>query len=178
MTVHAGPIVQLCIESDCKHPANIEISDATWSKVRDLHKSPLQSDKDEQDNIANSISLIEVDVFTSLAKHLTKDGNNAAEIFSGIELDNKLRNIKRYLGILLDKHLVTRHVLRNTIKLKSWAGLEKSALLLQSLDNSELYILKIVNRNLGNNPVIMPYRQNPPQVDDTIIRQHHPAANR
>lgn len=167
----AGPVVKLCIKLDCKQPAKVEISDGTWAKVKDLHKTPLQSDKDEQDNIANSISLIETDIFTTLAQHLTKDSGTANKIFSDISIDNKIRNIKRYLGILMDHHLVTRHVLRNTITLKSWAGIEKSALLLQSLDNSELYLIKITNSRLGTSPIIMPYREESSHSDNTVIKK-------
>ena len=120
---YAGPIVKLCTELDCKHPANIEITDSSWSVIKDLYKAPFQTDKDEQDNMASSIALIEQDIFMTLAEHHSTDKNTARvarKLFGQIEQDNRYRNIKNVLGVLLDKHLVTRHYLRNTITLKSW----------------------------------------------------------
>lgn len=171
---YAGPVVKLCTELDCKRPANIEITDSTWSVIKDLYKSPFQTDKDEQDNIASSIALIERDVFMTLAKHHSTDKNTAREarkLFAKIEPENRYRNIKSYLGILLDNHLVTRHYLRNTITLKSWAGIEKDALLLQSLGDSKRYLLKIIDIDLGQAPAIFPYKVNISGYDNNVIKK-------
>lgn len=176
----AGPIVKLCLELDCKHPAKIEISDSTWSKVKDLYKAQFQSNKDEQDNIANSIALIEKDVFTTLAQHQATANNitnlkdihrQARKTYYDIGIDNKHRNIKNYLALMLDKLLINRHFLRKTITLKSWAGIEKSAIVLQSLDNSQLYLLTIDDLNLGKTPVITSYNNNASTFDSTVIRK-------
>lgn len=171
---YAGPVVKLCTELDCKHPASIEITDSTWSAIKDLYKTPFQTDKDEQDNIASSIALIERDVFMTLAGHHSTDENTALQarqLFAQIESDNRYRNIKNYLGILLDNHLVTRHYLRNTITLKSWAGIEKEALLLQSLDDSKRYLLKIIDIDLGQAPAIFPYKENINRYDNKVIKK-------
>lgn len=176
---YAGPVVKLCTEHECKHPANIEITDSTWSAIKDLYKNPFQTDKDEQDNIASSIALIEKDVLKTLAehhlaKHHSADKNTAQQarqLFSQIDFHNRYRNIKNYLGVLLDNHLVTRHYLRNTITLKSWAGIEKDALLLQSLGDSKRYLLKIIDINLGQAPAIFPYKKNISTYDKKVIKK-------
>ena len=170
----AGPVVKICLELECKHPGQIEISDATWAIVKDLHAAPLQTDKDEQDNIINSISLIEKDIFTSLAEFTSNNKNVknlAREIYKDIGIDNKYRNLKNILAPLLDNHMITRHVLRNKITLKSWAGIEKQALLIQSLNNSQLYTVEYINSNLGSTVAIMPYKDKPTIENNTIIKQ-------
>jgi len=170
----AGPVIKLCLKFDCKQATQIEISDSTWAKVKALYKTPLQSDKDEQDNIVNSISLIERDIYTSLAEH--RFGNQkskalAYKLYKDTEIDNKYRNLKNILAPLLDRHLIKHHVLRNTITLKSWAGIEKDALLLQSLNNSHLYLLKIIDSNLGSTVAIMPYKNIDKDHDTTVIKK-------
>lgn len=179
-TAIAGPVIKLCLEFECKHPAQIEISDSTWAKVKDLYKTPFQSDKDEQDNIISSISLIEKDIYTSLAEFKAnneKPGKLAHKIYADIGIDNKYRNLKNILAPLLDHHLITQHFLRNTIKLKSWAGIEKNALLLQSLNDSQLYLLQIIASNLGNSVAIMPYSENNTTQDTTVIRKNSNTGN-
>ena len=164
----AAPVIKLCIEDTCKKPLNIKINDATWAKVKDLYNTPFSNDKDEQDNIASSISLIESDVYQTLAtapentkaerkneRELIKE--KAEDLFSRNTTKNNYKNIKSYIGILLDSYLVTRHFMRKTINQKSWSGLTNTGILLQSLGNSQLYILEIDNSDLGSPPVIRPY---------------------
>jgi len=69
--INAAPLVKLCINDDCKKPSNIEISDTCWRNVKALYDSPFSTDKDEQDNIVNSIALIEADVYKTFIKPAT-----------------------------------------------------------------------------------------------------------
>jgi len=179
----AQPVVDLCINHACKNPSRIQISDAVWQLVRDLYNSPFSKDKDEQDNIASAISLMETDVYYTLATRIHPyhhPGNYtaphpdpppdteelasikaikewAADLFNANTEKNNYRNIKTYLAVLMDNHLVTRHFMRKTLNQKSWSGLTSHAIMLQSLKSSQLYVLQINNSDLGTPPVISPY---------------------
>lgn len=158
---HAGPSLKVCLLLDCKKPAIVEISDATWSQAKALFKGSLQTDIDEQDNIVNAIAIIETNIFLSLAQHASQSKETkklAQEIYSDINQDNQYRNLRSIIGLLLDKHLITHHYLRSSINLKSWTGIESTALLLQSHNTSQLYLLKINSSGPGTPPVFMPYR--------------------
>jgi len=158
----AGPSVKVCQLLDCKNPATVEISDATWSQIKALFSDSLQTDVDEQDNIANAIAIIEKNIFLSLAQHTskTKATNELSQkLYADISQDNRYRNLKNIIGLLLDRHLITHHYLRSSINLKSWAGIESTALLLQSHNTSRLYLLKINGSIPGTPPVFYPYRE-------------------
>jgi len=167
----AAPVVKLCLDVACKHPAKVQITDATWSNIKDFYKSPVSTDKDEQDNIVNSISLIELDVYQTLANSNPVNGD-AQTLYNNSDTDTRYKNIKTYIGILLDSHLVTRHFLRKTINIPGkWYITEDKALLLQSLTNSELYILKITNFNLGEPTVITAYKNSQTTIKSIFNQQ-------
>ncbi|HED32821.1 MAG TPA: hypothetical protein ENJ08_01200 [Gammaproteobacteria bacterium] len=164
----AGPLVKLCLESTCKNPTGIEISTAAWINIKDLYASPFPSDKDEQDNIASAISIMESDLYYTLASQLShgdKSRSKSAikelskDLFHSNTTENNYRNIKKYLGVLMDNYLVTRHFMRKKLTQTDWSGLTSSAIMLQSLQSSQLYVLQINNTDLGASPVISPYRR-------------------
>ncbi|VAW64366.1 hypothetical protein MNBD_GAMMA08-2840 [hydrothermal vent metagenome] len=168
--INAGPLVKLCINDNCKKPFNIEISDTCWRNVKALYASTFATDKDEQDNIVNSIALIEADVYHTFIKQ-TQNINSAEEIHAGNSSKNNYRNIKNYMNALLDNYLVTRHFMRKTIKQNDFFGLGSDVLLLQSLTDSKLYVLEKKSSSLGASPVIKDYNAEPPaiKIDDNTL---------
>jgi len=173
----AGPSLKVCLLADCQKPATVEISDAAWSQTKALFKGSLQTDIDEQDNIVNAIIIIENNIFLSLAQHTAQSKETkklSQEIYSDISQDNHYRNLKNIIGLLLDKHLITHHYLRSSISLKNWTGIESTALLLQSLNTSRLYLLKIDNSGLEAPPVFMPYRDQPDTFGEHPIKPAPP----
>ncbi|VAW65559.1 hypothetical protein MNBD_GAMMA11-2851 [hydrothermal vent metagenome] len=165
----AGPEVKLCIKPACKSPVRIRISDPAWSSIKELYNTPFPQDKDEQDNMASAISLMEPDLYSTLAKRFSHNIQNneniktalikerAEDLFRANTAVNNYRNIKTYLGVLMDNYLVTRHFMRKTLNQKNWTGFTSSGIMLQSLQNSQLYILQINHSDLGTPPVISPY---------------------
>jgi len=75
------------------------------------------------------------------------------------------------MNVLLDNFLVTRHFMRKTIKQNDFFGLGSDVLLLQSLTDSKLYILEIINSELGASPAIKSYNAEPPaiKIDDNTL---------
>lgn len=153
---YAGPVIKLCIEDNCKKPVHITITDTCWAEVKDIFSTPFQTDKDEQDNMVNAIALMEYDSYQSLAKQL-EGKSSASDLYTENSNKNDYRNIRNYIAILMDNYLVTRHLLRKTIKQNSWAVFQGDVLLLQSLTNSKLYILESNNSELGSSSVIKDY---------------------
>lgn len=162
----ARPVVKLCIEQACKTPTGIEISSAAWISIRDLYALPFPSDKDEQDNIANAISIMESDLYYTLASQLNHNGKQRSkeaikelskDLFRSNTTVNNYRNIKRYLSVLMDNYLVTRHFMRKTLSQRDWSGFISTAIMLQSLQSSKRYVLQINNTDLGVSPVITAY---------------------
>lgn len=169
----AGPQVKLCLNENCKKPLKVEITEACWSDVKEIFAPPFPTDKDEQDNIVNSIALIETDVFNSVFKH-NPDGNSASDLYTGNSLKNNYKNIKNYLGILLDNYLINRHYLRKSITKRRWNGFESEILLLQSLADSKLYTLEANNNKLGASAIIRPYNKKSSGIDikNTTINEN------
>ncbi len=157
---YAGPLIKLCLNNDCKKRHNVEISDACWSEVKEIFAPPFPTDKDEQDNIVNAIALIESDIYSSVSKQ-NPQGSSASDLYTANSTKNNYRNIKKYLGVLLDNYLVKRHYLRKIITQSNWAGIENSTLLLQSLTDSKLYTLEANNSELGASAIIRPYSTSP-----------------
>lgn len=120
---YAGPVIKLCIEDNCKNPIKIKLTDPTWSNIKDLYKEALQTDKDEQDNIANSIALMETDIYSILAT-MNSNADTAETLYSSNSMKNNYRNLKSYLGVLMDQYLVSRHFMRKTLSHKTWTGSE------------------------------------------------------
>jgi len=154
----AGPMVKLCIDDDCRKPLSLEISDTCWSNIKDTFSSPFPSDKDEQDNIVSAIGLIESDIYNTLASK-TPEADKAEDLYDDNSNKNNYRNIKNYIGVLLDNYLINRHFMRKTITIQNWTGFEKNALLLQSLTDSRIYILQSDSSKLGASPIISAYKQ-------------------
>jgi len=154
----AGPLVKLCLDDNCKKPLRINITDTCWSNVKETFSSPFPTDKDEQDNIANAIGLIESDIYQTLASKLP-GADKAEDLYDDNSNKNNYRNIKTYIGILLDNYLINRHFMRKTITIQNWTGFEKNALLLQSLTDSKIYTLQLDTSHLGASPVISNYKQ-------------------
>jgi len=172
----AGPLVKVCLDDDCKKPAKVEISEACWSQVKDVFSSPFPTVKDEQDNILTSISLIESDLYLSIAKQSTET-KNANDLYTSNSTKNNYRNTKHILGILLDHHMVKHHYVRKTITQKSWIGFESHGLLLQSLTDSSLYILESNNTDLGTSGIIKNYKKGTKQKSDLIKVNTPPIIN-
>lgn len=167
----SAPVVNLCMDAACKQPVKIKITDATWSNIKDFYQSPVSTDKDEQDNIVNSIALMELDVYQTLAS-INQNTDDAQTLYNNSETDTKYKNIKKYIGILLDHHLVTRHFLRKTIHIPSkWYITKDKALLLQSLTNSELYLLQITDFDLGEPTAIIPYKNSKTSITSIFSQQ-------
>ncbi len=153
----AGPVVEFCIYENCKKTLHVKITDNSWSKVKELYASPFATDKDEQDNIANSIALMESDIYKTLASKNTET-LKAEKLYKDNSSKNNYKNIKSYLDILLDTYLVKRHIMRKTVTQFGWAGYRVNGLLLQSLSDSQIYILKIDPQILGESPDITTYK--------------------
>jgi len=163
----AAPVIKLCLQAKCKAPVQIKLSHSAWSSIKDLYSTSLSNDKDEQDNIASSINLIESDVYYTLASGYIKDESQgrdtlirkkAEDLFDSNSNKNNYRNIKTYMGVLLDNYLVTRHFIRKPMNKNNWASLTESGLMLQSLNDSRIYIIETNNSDLGIPPVITPYQ--------------------
>ncbi|VAW57615.1 hypothetical protein MNBD_GAMMA07-2146 [hydrothermal vent metagenome] len=155
---YAGPTVKLCINKNCKKPYTINISDICWSNIEALFSAPTTSDKKEQKNISNAIALLKYDTYHSLVKKISFT-DNAEDLYANNNNKNNYRNIKAYMGILLDHHLIKHHVMRKTIIQKSWTSFELNGLLLQSLNNSKLYILESNTSHLRASPLIKGYKK-------------------
>jgi len=156
-TSFANTTVKLCIDKKCKTPYQIKISHACWKDVKEIFSAPFTTDKDEQDNIVNAIALIESDIYHSLAQQ-PDQRLNANGLYINNTIKNNFRNIKNIVGILLDNHLVKHHFMRKTIITTNWLGVQNTSLLLQSLNNSKLYVLEVPTRRLGESAVIRPYK--------------------
>ena len=170
----AGPQVKFCLDEMCKETLNVAITEACWSDVKEIFAPPFPTDKDEQDNIVNSIALIETDIYNSAFKH-NPDGDSASDLYTGNSIKNNYRNIKHALGVLLDNFLINRHILRKSIKKRSWNGFESEIILLQSLTNSQLYTLEANNNELGASAIISPYNKKPSgiNIENTTINENN-----
>lgn len=155
--VYAGPIIKLCVNDNCKKPVNIQITDTCWTDVKNIFSDALSTDKDEQDNMVSAAALIEADIYQSMAKQ-SPDASTANDLYVSNSPKNNYRNMKKYLAVLLDHYLVKRHLMRKTISRSNWYGSNEYALLLQSLTDSKLYVLKIDSSQLGNPAIIRGYK--------------------
>ncbi len=139
--LQASPVIRLCVDENCHQLSAVKISATAWSEVTRLYDSPVQSDIDEQDNIAASIQILEQDIYQRVAEH-QPELETADAAYSENSAHTNYRNIKRIIGLLMDHHLVNRHVLRNTLHERAWHGsMTIRGILLQSIETSDLYIL-------------------------------------
>jgi len=165
---YAGPVVNLCVENSCKNKASIEVSNKTWKTIQDIYSTPFPTDKDEQDNIITSFTLLRADIYNTLA-HNNSLGADPSVLYETNSVDINYKNAKNILGILLDNHLIKRHYLRKTVKGSSWSkafswsGISNmtivgsTGLLLQSLTDSKQYLFEIDSDALAESASISPY---------------------
>ncbi len=154
----SNPSFKLCIDKKCRTPYQIKISHKSWSEVKAMFSSAFTTDKDEQDSIVSAIGIIENDIYHSLAK-LPSQTLSANDLYVSNSVKNNYRNIKNILSILLDRYLIKHHLMRKTITSTNWLGVDKTALLLQSLNTSKLYILESYGTELGNSAAIEDYKK-------------------
>ena len=150
-----GPTIKMCINEQCQNPVNIELSDVCWSELKTLFKSTLSTDKDEQDKIVAAIAFIDSDIYNTIASK-EKEEQKADSIYEDNSSKNNYKNLKTYLGIMLDNHLINRHFMRKSITIKNWTGFTDTGILLQSLTDSKLYLLQ-KSDNLDDSAKITPY---------------------
>ena len=165
---YAGPVVNICVNNSCKNKASIEVSNKTWKSIKDIYATPFPTDKDEQDNIITSFTLIRADVYNTLA-HNNSLGADPTVLYETNSVDINYKNAKNLLGVLLDNHLIKRHYLRKTIKASSWSkafswsgisnmtSVGSTGLLFQSLTDSKQYIFEIDSNALAESASITPY---------------------
>ena len=166
---YAGPSIKFCLQENCKTPEVINISDKTWLMVKEIFNTPFQSDKDEQDNICGSITLIENDIYSKLTMP-KPEITPANTLYVSNSINNHYRNSKYIIALLLDKLLITRHYFRNTIKVQSWGQKRSTGLLLQSLSTSKKYILELKMDNINASPTI--YLHAKEQIKRNILNKH------
>ncbi len=158
-TLQAAPVLQLCIDEKCHRLQAVKISHATWKNVTDLYTSPVQTDIDEQDNLSSSISLIEHEIYSQIAES-SPEHSTAQDAYTQNSPLTNYKNIKRIIALLMDHHLVSRHVLRNTQYQRAWHGQKTiRGLLLQSVDSAELFLLSKDVSQLDATVAIIPYKE-------------------
>jgi len=154
----AGPSVKLCVDENCRKAYRVNISDMCWSNITALFSTPPTSDKAEQDNIVKALALLKHDTYYELVKKVTFT-DEAEDLYANSSNKNNYRNIKNYLGVLLDNYLVKHHMIRKTISQTRWGSFELNGLLLQSLTDSSLYILETNTSDLRAVPQIKSYNK-------------------
>lgn len=154
----AGPSMKLCVDEDCRKAYRINISDMCWTNVKMLFSTPFTTAKAEQAAIVKAIALLKHDTYYELVKKVTFT-DEAEDLYANSSNKNNYRNIKNYLGVLLDNHLIKYHVVRKTISQNHWGDFELNGLLLQSLTDSRLYILKTNTSHLRALPQIKSYHK-------------------
>ncbi len=153
--------LSLCVASECNHPEQIKISEQTWLQVKDLYRTSNNTDIEEQENLTLSIKLIENDIYKSIAEAspLLADPQSA---YTNNGLKHVYKNIRQIITLLMDHHLVTRHLLRNMLIEKSWYGLKQmNGLLIQSRENARLYVINTNAARLDSAITITPYDRQP-----------------
>ena len=164
----ATPSVNICVDERCKKKANVTISNDTWRSVEEIYATPYPTNKDEQDNIVASYSLLRADIYNTLSQNNTL-GDSASVLYELNSTDTNYKNARILLSLLLDNHLIKRHYLRKTIKRStwskafSWSGISNmnsmgsDGLLLQSLDEAQQYIFTINGNDFTVPAAISPY---------------------
>jgi len=164
----AGPTANICIDESCKKKASIVISNDTWQSVEEIYATPYPTDKDEQDNIVTSFSLLRADVYNTLSQN-NSTNDSASVLYQLNSTDINYKNAKIFLSLLLDNHLIKRHYLRKTIKRSTWSkafswsgisnmsGMTSDGLLLQSLSSAQQYIFTINGNDFSVPASITPY---------------------
>lgn len=156
----ASPMVEICVDAQCKNPLKVEISTQTWSDVEAIFATPFPTDKDELDNIVIAFQLLRRDIYQSLENNNSLN-QDAGTLYASHDTDTQYKNARHILELLLDEHLITRHYLRKTIKQPKWHSFGHNVsdgLLLQSVSNGKQYVFKINRELLDLSPVIDPLK--------------------
>lgn len=154
----AAPVVQVCIDANCEDTVKIEINPQTWRDVESIFATPFPADKDELDNITIAFQLLRLDIYRSLQNNNNLD-QDAETLYALQDVDTHYKNARHLLELLLDRHLVTRHYLRKTIKQRKWHSFGQNVsdgLLLQSVNSGQQYVFRINRELLSLSPVIDP----------------------
>lgn len=148
-TLLAAPVVQVCTDANCRDTVKVEINTQTWRDVQSIFATPFPADKDELDNITIAFQLLRLDIYRSL------QNNNSLNQ----DADSQYKNARQLLELMLDRHLITRHYLRKTIKQRKWHSFGQNVsdgLLLQSVNSGQQYLFRINRELLTQPPVIDP----------------------
>lgn len=154
----AAPVAQICVDAQCKDKVKVEISTQTWRDMETIFATPFPTDKDELDNIIIAFQMLRQDIYQSLENNNSLN-QDAQTLYAQYDADTHYKNARHLLELMLDKHLITRHYLRKTVKQRKWYsfGLNVSdGLLLQSINDAQLYVFRINRELLTQSPVIDP----------------------
>ncbi|HEY9201694.1 MAG TPA: hypothetical protein VIQ81_08865 [Gammaproteobacteria bacterium] len=156
----AAPVVQICVEANCRDAIKVEISTQTWGDVKEIFATPFPSDKDELDNIIIAFQLLRLDIYQSLENNNSLD-LDAQSLYAQQDANTHYKNARHLLALMLDQYFITRHYLRKTIKQRKWYSFGQNVsdgLLMQSIDNGQQYLFKINRELLSLSPVIDPVK--------------------
>ncbi len=172
----ASPSIKLCLNENCKKPIYTNVSYTCWSQIKTLFLTPVPTDRQEQKTIVKAIAMLKFDTYHSLVKKVSIT-DNAEDLYANSNNKNVYRNLKSYLGLLLDNYLIKRHVVRKSIIQNSWSSTGINGLLLQSLTDSRLYILESNTSHLLARPSIKNYNK-PSEINmEDHFEQHSDTLN-
>ncbi len=157
----AAPVLQVCVDARCQDTVKVEISAQTWRDVEEIFATPFPADKDELDNIIIAFQLLRLDIYQSLENNNSLN-QDAQTLYALQDVDTHYKNARHLLELMLDKHLITRHYLRKTIKQRKWYSFGQNVsdgLLLQSINDAQLYVFKIDRELLALSPLIDPVKR-------------------
>lgn len=157
----AVPVVDICVEADCKNTVKVEISRQSWRDVKEIFATPFPSDKDELDNTIIAFQLLRLDIYRSLENNNSLN-QDAQTLYAQQDADTHYKNARHLLALMLDQHFITRHYLRTTIKQRKWYSFGQNVsdgILMQSIDNGLQYVFKINRELLTLSPVIDPVKR-------------------
>ena len=166
--VLGAPSTNICVDEKCRKKANVTISSDTWRSVEEIYATPYPTDKDEQDNIVASFSLLRADVYNTMSQNNTL-GDSARVLYELNSTETNYKNAKILLSLLLDHHFIKRHYLRKTIKRSTWSkafswsgisnmnSMASDGLLFQSLNDAQQYVFSINGNDFTVPASIAPY---------------------
>ncbi len=163
----ASPSIKLCLNKNCKNPIYTNISYTCWTRINTLFSPTASTDIQEQKTIVKAIAMLKFDTYHSLVKKVSIT-DNAEDLYANSSNKNVYKNLKSYLGLLLDNYLIKRHVLRKSIMQNSWSPFGTDGLLLQSVTDSRLYILESNTSQLLATPSIKGYNR----PSETNMEEH------
>lgn len=157
----AAPEVNICLDDRCKDTVKVEISAQAWRDVEEIFTTPFPSNKDELDNTIIAFQLLRLDIYQRLENNNSLN-QDAETLYALRDADTHYKNARHLLELLLDRHLISRHYLRNTIKQRTWRSFGQKVsdgLLLQSVNDGQQYVFKINHELLAQSPVIEPAKR-------------------